>query len=313
MDQEWGFAVKLYSVQFSAGLSSWLAAKRIAAKHGTDALRLLFCDTIIEDEDAYRFLVQAAANVFGISPAVVNALAATAADLPTVESKRLDERKAALAAMRAQAVSLIPGLTWIADGRTPWEVYRDERFMGNSRIAPCSRVLKQELSDRWHRENCDPATTIRVLGLIWSEQHRIELSIKALAGWTVEFPMDNPPYLVKVTSMQAALDCGIKPPRLYYLGFPHNNCGGFCCRFGQASAANLHYKIPARFGYHAEQEAEFATFIGKPVSMLTDRRGGKKKILTLQQFRQRLDAGEMYDVTDRGACSCFVNDTEEAA
>lgn len=298
----------LYSVQFSAGLSSWLAAKRIAAKHGADRVRLLFCDTIIEDEDAYRFLVQAAADVFSIPKADVAHVASQAASLPTVESRKLDDRKAALQTMRTDAMTAIPGLSWIADGRTPWEVYRDERFMGNSRIAPCSRVLKQELSDRWHREHCDPETTVRVIGLTWTEQKRIESSRKALGGWRVEFPMDDAPYLVKVTMMQAALDRGIAPPRLYYLGFPHNNCGGFCCRFGQASAANLFHKFPARYGYHADEESQFSEFIGKPVSMLTDRRGGSKKILTLRQFRDRLDAGGMYDATDRGACSCFVED-----
>ncbi len=52
-------------VMFSGGLASWAAAKRVAAENGTDALVLLFSDTLMEDEDLYRFLDQAAADVGG--------------------------------------------------------------------------------------------------------------------------------------------------------------------------------------------------------------------------------------------------------
>ena len=36
-------------VQFSGGIQSWAAAKRVAAEHGTDNLTLLFADTKMED------------------------------------------------------------------------------------------------------------------------------------------------------------------------------------------------------------------------------------------------------------------------
>ena len=37
----------------------------------------------------------------------------------------------------------------LADGRDIWGVFNDVRFMGNSRIDPCSRVLKRELFRKW--------------------------------------------------------------------------------------------------------------------------------------------------------------------
>jgi hypothetical protein len=52
-------------VFFSSGKASWLAAKRVAEKHGTDKLWLVFADTTIEDKDNYRFLEEAAENVGG--------------------------------------------------------------------------------------------------------------------------------------------------------------------------------------------------------------------------------------------------------
>jgi len=40
---------------FSGGITSWAAAKRVAAEHGADNTLLLFTDTKMEDEDLYRF------------------------------------------------------------------------------------------------------------------------------------------------------------------------------------------------------------------------------------------------------------------
>ena len=40
-------------------------------------------------------------------------------------------------------------ITRIADGRTPWEVFEDVKFIGNSRIDPCSQILKRELIKKW--------------------------------------------------------------------------------------------------------------------------------------------------------------------
>ena len=50
--------------------------------------------------------------------------------------------------------------TVVADGRTPFEVYRDQRFLGNSRLAPCSQILKQRPSRAWLQEHTDPADTV---------------------------------------------------------------------------------------------------------------------------------------------------------
>jgi hypothetical protein len=50
-------------VQFSGGTGSWATARRVADRHGTDRLVLLFADTLVEDPDLYRFLDQAAADI----------------------------------------------------------------------------------------------------------------------------------------------------------------------------------------------------------------------------------------------------------
>ncbi|MFE7237232.1 hypothetical protein [Streptomyces sp. NPDC057580] len=64
-------------------------------------------------------------------------------------------------------------ITRVADGRTPWELFEDKRWLGNSRIAQCSLDLKQRPCRIWLSENADPADTILYLGIDWSETHRI--------------------------------------------------------------------------------------------------------------------------------------------
>lgn len=50
-------------VSFSGGVQCWAAAKRVAETYGVQDMVLLFADTLIEDDDLYRFLPEAAANV----------------------------------------------------------------------------------------------------------------------------------------------------------------------------------------------------------------------------------------------------------
>jgi hypothetical protein len=258
-------------VMFSGGIGSWAAAKRVAAEHGTAELTLLFTDTLIEDEDLYRFLDDASENI-GVS------------------------------------------VTRIAEGRTPWQVFRDERFLGNSRIDPCSRILKREMADRWLKTNCDPLDTTVYVGIDWTEAHRFTrlAERRAGAGWTYEAPVTLPPYVLKTDLLAQLRAEGIKPPRLYEMGFAHNNCGGWCVKAGQGHFALLLREMPERYAYHEAMEQEFREFIGADVSMMTDRSGdGIKKPLTMRALRERIEAGAQIDMFDIGGCGCFV-DTEVA-
>lgn len=258
-------------VMFSGGVGSWMAAKRVASKHGPDDMTLLFTDTKMEDSDLYRFLDEAAKHV----------------GAPLVK---------------------------IADGRDPWEVFRDERFLGNSRIDPCSKILKRQIADRWLAANFDPADTTVYVGIDWSEEHRFTRlkARKSIQGWNYEAPLIYPPYITKREMFDALKAAGIAVPRLYELGFSHNNCGGFCIKAGHGHYANLLKQLPERYAYHEAKEQEFREFLGKPVSILTDTTGGKKKPLTLRDFRIRVESGGQVDMFDVGGCNCFAVDEEAA-
>ena len=110
-----------------------------------------------------------------------------------------------------------------------------------------------------------------------------------------------------------AAEQGIRPPRLYDMGFPHNNCGGFCVKQGHAAFANLYREMPERYAYHEAKEQEFRDMVGKDVSILRDREGGTTKPFTLGQLRERIDAGgtQLALADDWGGCGCMVDFEEQ--
>lgn len=209
----------------------------------------------------------------------------------------------------------------LQDGRTPWDLFDAKGMLGNSRFPLCSVMLKREPLDKWRRENTTPETHTFILGLDWTEQHRMDGvggkpgMTQIFAPWRVEAPMMEEPIWDKCR-MQRELDAiGIKLPQLYKAGFPHNNCGGFCVKAGHAHFAHLLKTYPDRYAFHEAKEEAVRTSTGKDYSILNDRRGdGKKKTLTLRMLRLRIEAGEAFDRDDWGGCGCSVDfqpDTEE--
>lgn len=244
---------------FSGGIASWGAAKRLQ-EQGIGPLTLLFTDTMMEDEDLYRFLLEAAANVDG-------------------------------------------ELVRLADGRNPWQVFADVKYLGNSRIDPCSRILKRELSERWLEKNCDPSNTIRYYGYDWTEIHRLERTRSRLYGWQVEGPLCEPPWLTRPDLFAWLKEEGLEPPRLYEWA-SHNNCGGFCVKAGQGHFAKLLENMPERYAEHEAAEQRLRDQLGD-VSIMRDRTGGVVTPLTLRVLRRRIQHKQQVDMLDIGGCGCF--------
>lgn len=206
------------------------------------------------------------------------------------------------------AASVGAQLVMVTEGRTPWEVFRDVRFLGNSRVDPCSKILKRDTLDAWRDANLDPAEDALYVGIDWSESHRFDRVKARLAPWRVEAPMCEPPYLTKGDMIRALADHGIKPPRLYALGFVHNNCGGLCVKAGLGHFANLLRTMPDRYRYHEDQEEALRIELGD-VAIMRDRAEGETKPLTMRRFRERIEAGGQVDMFDLGGCGCFSGDT----
>lgn len=249
---------------FSGGIGSWGAARRLVDTGDTlpSDITLLFSDTLIEDEDLYRFLDEAAEDI------------------------------------GAELIRL-------TDGRTPWDVFRDVRFIGDHRAAPCSKELKQNTAKAWVRQNHpDPATVTLHLGIDWTEIHRMRGAEKGWAPYAVTAPLCDRPYLTKHELLTQLKARGIEPPRLYTLGFPHNNCGGFCVRAGRAQFAHLLDVFPERYAFHEKEEEKTRQLLGRG-SILQEKDG---TALTLRTFRRYQEAKHGYDEDDWGGCGCFVDD-----
>lgn len=196
----------------------------------------------------------------------------------------------------------------LSDGRTPWDVYKKERMIGNTRVDPCSKALKREPAQRWLKKQNEPC--VLVFGIDFLEMHRLK-GLRARygdMGYEVEAPMCEAPYMSKSDVLAWMRQEGLTPPRLYGMGFSHNNCGGFCCRAGQGHFATLLRELPEVYAEHENKEQELRKFLGKDVSVLRDRRGGRTRPMTLRALRQRIQHGKEIKDDEIGGCACFVQE-----
>ncbi|MEW1734400.1 hypothetical protein AB0346_00420 [Nocardia beijingensis] len=179
-------------------------------------------------------------------------------------------------------------LVRVCDGRTPWQVFADVRFIGNSRVAPCSKWLKQIPCRRWLEQHCDPADTVLYVGLDWAERRREPGVVHGWAPWRVEFPMAEDPYLTKEQMLDDCRARGLVPPRLYELGYSHNNCGGVCVRAGHKQWRHTLRVFPERFAEAERQENHLRTLVGDR-SILTEQIRSVKYPLPLSELRRRAE------------------------
>jgi hypothetical protein len=261
---------------YSGGIGSWMTAKRVIDQHGPDPVTLLFAD------------------VKG-----------------NATSPHLGEDEDTYRFIADTTLAFGARLVTLNEGRDIWQVFKDKRFLGNSRLANCSHLLKQKPTKEWLIANCDPDTTTVYVGISWDELHRlpaIENAYKSF-GFTVKAPLCDPPYIDKQEMLEACRAEDIEPPRAYAAGLPHNNCGAFCVRAGQAQFRMLLRLNRERFLFHEQKEQEFREFIDKDVSILKETVNNSPVPLTLRRFREREEAqGSLFDVDefDFGGCGCFT-------
>lgn len=195
-------------------------------------------------------------------------------------------------------------ITRLADGRNIWEVFRDVRFLGNSRVDPCSRILKRELSRKFISQ-FDPEEIILYLGFSWDELHRLDRARKFWSPYRVEAPMTEYPYRFKDELIELCEQDGIEVPRLYKLGFSHNNCGGGCVKAGIGHFSLLLEKLPEVYAVWEARELEMREYLGQNVAFLTRMVNGKKYPFTLKQLRERRETLTRSELCDIGGCGCF--------
>ncbi len=255
-------------ISYSGGKASFAAAARVVETYGADAVTLIFADTLIEDEDLYRFL--------------------------------LDGQDA-----------LHCDLVWLRDGRTPWDVFRDRQYIGNTRVAPCSHELKTKQVREWMEANCDPSNTVLHLGISWDEQERLPRAQRNWDKWSVDAPLCWEPLWTEKDVGECLERYGLRRPRLYDMGFAHNNCGGFCVRGGQGQFQALYQAMPERYLWHEQQMEDVMREVpnARPFLRQTTERG--LEYITLREWREQMDAQGSLDLEPAGGCGCFVDDGDD--
>lgn len=277
----------MYHVVFnSAGIGSWATGMRVAEIHGTDNLIQLFTDTKkLNDKHPHRGGDEDAYRFLRESS-------------PLIGGK----------------------LEWVSAGKDIWRVFEDRRYMGNSRVDPCSEFLKREMARKWIEERFKPDEVILYIGMDWTEAHRSVKNIKFWEPYKVEFPMMDEPYLDKEQMCRWVESLGVKRPRLYELGFSHNNCGGFCVKAGLGQFYLLLKTMPDRYAYHETKQEELFAVLGKRVPFLRQTVDGELRYLSLKEYREQIEELERHgqaiseeDRQDKGGCGCFSDvESDEA-
>lgn len=194
----------------------------------------------------------------------------------------------------------------LSDGRNIWQVFEDEKFIGNSLVDPCSKILKRKLFTKWISDNYADDEAILYVGYDWTEAHRLESMQRNYAPRLVVAPLMEKPHFNRQETAEKLKAIGIKQPRLYDLGFSHNNCGGFCIKAGQAHFKNLYDKMPDRYKYHEENQERLFKTLGKS-GFLKIIDNGKLRFFSLKEFREEIleKKSNQIDFLDIGGCGCF--------
>ncbi|OMF28660.1 hypothetical protein BK133_18575 [Paenibacillus sp. FSL H8-0548] len=183
-------------------------------------------------------------------------------------------------------------ITERVDGRTPEEVFKETRFLGNSRLAKCSSELKVRQTVIFIEDLRDQGLEpILYFGIGAHERQRAE-NLKEFYGHQALEPVETrfPLFELNIKDFDAkrviSEEWGIKLPRMYDLGFSHANCGGRCVRGGFKHYADLYKIWPHKYQEQEEMEERMRDMLGD-VSILKVKDNGKP--YTLREYRIYLE------------------------
>lgn len=277
----------IHLINFSGGAGSWMAAKRVAERYGTDNLVLLTADTGSEGDDWHDFVQAAASDVGGrlvivrgpysdlwqgakerrIMPSVWHGWCTIEAKIKPMEEWR--------------AANCQPENTTIYFGYDWTEEHRLER--SRQRLA----------ADGWHN---------------------------------VEAPLIWQPMMSKSEVLAALKASSLPYPQAYELGISHNNClATGCFKQGESAWRHLLSVLPEVYLAAEAKEQEFIDYLAAtdPPDKQRSKIGmifrkapagtSTHQILTLKEFRQRIEAqGSLFAVAtdDFGSCGCYDAEAE---
>jgi hypothetical protein len=186
-------------------------------------------------------------------------------------------------------------LYYYTDGRRPLDIAEDKQIIPCNQLAPCSFELKVR-PYRTFIQAMSALPTV-MIGLDYWESRRLKTTrtsyAKAIPEARVDYPLLWPQVETRPLTQVCREDWQIEPPRLYLLGFSHNNCGGACVRQGRAEWERLYRHFPDRYAareaWESAQRAKGGARANRAFCAV--QRQGKKTSLSLAEIRAHLENG----------------------
>ncbi len=181
-------------------------------------------------------------------------------------------------------------ITKKVDGRTPEDVFFEQKFLGNARFAKCSEELKVRQTLIYIEDIRDEGyEPVLYFGIGPHELHRKDSLIRHYEHFPLEPVKCEFPMIDSISSEVKARyiienEWGIKLPRMYDLGFHHANCKGRCVRGGLHHYGNLFLEWPEVYKEQEEMEERFRNQFNLDVSMMKKDR----KPYTLKYHRENV-------------------------
>ena len=171
---------------------------------------------------------------------------------------------------------------------TPFDIFDDVKFIGNSRRDPCSSHLKRKTAQHYVQTFFPNATM--AVGIHVDEMERMANIYDnwMSKGYEVIFPLiDEIPFSTEDQIKLLKEWYGVSLP-LYELGFEHNNCHGACVKAGQRQWALFWYYFPEKYMDWENREALWREQHGN-FTILKKKVAGVQVYMTLTEFRQYLE------------------------
>lgn len=150
-------------------------------------------------------------------------------------------------------------ITIDCDGRSPEQIFYDQKILGSNRTPICSKILKAEMLQKFVK----PGDTV-YFGIDHQEIQRAAriTPIYERLGCKVVFPLlDN--FIFKPKAFEIIKELQIEIPQMYKDGFEHNNCSGGCVRAGKRQWISLLKTYPEVYADRERIEQEFTVWNNK--------------------------------------------------
>lgn len=174
----------------------------------------------------------------------------------------------------------------ICEGRTPWQVFNDVKYIGNTRVDPCSKVLKRDFIRKYITNNYKPEDCIIWVGIDCTEEHRLSPVVQRNKPFSYRsILIENDIFLTNEYKFKWLTDNNITAPRMYSMGFAHHNCGGFCVKAGLGQFKKLWEMLP---DVYADNEREEQLAIKKNPNLrhfLRKTINGKLTYISMRDYR----------------------------